>query len=95
MWLIYCAPAMHVYMFASHRNASAFGFTGDPKGANLPSEFAPWHALGIRVMSGSGDINGANNILAAIGARGYYLAQVDNNACAKRGNIEPGHAGSP
>ena len=71
---------MHVYMFASRCDASAFGFTGDPTGANLPSEFAPWHALGIRVMSGSGGINGPKNILAAIGIHGYYLAQVDNSA---------------
>ena len=84
-----CILAMHVYMFASQHDASVFGFTGNPMGSNLPPELAPWHALGIQVMSGIGGVNGADHLRAAIRANGYYLARTDSVARAKRSNIAP------
>jgi hypothetical protein len=77
---------MHVYMFASRRDASTFAFTHDPTGSNLPPEFAPWHALGIQVLSGLGGANGAEMIRMAIEERGSYVVQAENGA---RSNAPP------
>jgi hypothetical protein len=84
---------MHIYMFASRHDASVFGFTDNPTGSNLPAEFAPWHALGIQVMSGAGSANGAEMILAAIRVSGYYLARTDSVAWSKRRNVVPCQTG--
>jgi len=68
---------MQVFLFNSQCEPRAFGFTADCRGANLTGSLAPWHPLGVRPMSGGGDVCGtdrAASVLTSVSKIGYYVA---------------------
>ena len=74
---------MSIYFFMSEPDHEKFGFTPDPAGANLPSEFAPWEAAGsISIKSVLTD-----DVRAAIERDGFCLTR----HCPSK----PGGAASP
>jgi hypothetical protein len=38
---------MRLIIFKSEANSQLRAFAGDPGGQRLPSQFAPWHAIGV------------------------------------------------
>lgn len=38
---------MRIYIFKSEANDSLRAFAGDPGGSKLPTQFRPWHAVGV------------------------------------------------
>jgi hypothetical protein len=38
---------MRLFMFKSEPNNELRAFAADPSGQQLPSQFAPWHAVGV------------------------------------------------
>jgi hypothetical protein len=64
---------MQVYMFRGP--GRVFGFTGDPTGANLPSQYAPWNPFKTPEMSRDEPMPGVNTAecLDDIERFGYHL----------------------
>ena len=60
---------MQVYVFLSGKDAEVCAITADKAGSMLPSDLAPWHALGGQALPiGSGSV-----VCAIIAEEGYYL----------------------
>jgi hypothetical protein len=38
---------MNIYIFMSEKKAELRAFAGDAEGRKLPSQFRPWHAIGV------------------------------------------------
>jgi len=38
---------MRIFIFKSEGKAGLRAFSGDPGGRQLPSQFSPWHAVGV------------------------------------------------
>ncbi|MGB9366971.1 MAG: hypothetical protein WCE79_13270 [Xanthobacteraceae bacterium] len=38
---------MNIYIFKSETKSELRAFAGDPQGSKLPSQFRPWHAVGV------------------------------------------------
>jgi hypothetical protein len=38
---------MNIYIFKSEKKAELRAFAGDAEGRKLPSQFRPWHAIGV------------------------------------------------
>ena len=38
---------MNIYIFKSEKKAELRAFAGDAEGRKLPSQFRPWHAVGV------------------------------------------------
>jgi hypothetical protein len=38
---------MNIYIFKSETKSELHAFAGDPQGSKLPSQFRPWHAIGV------------------------------------------------
>jgi hypothetical protein len=38
---------MRIFIFKSESNDALQAFAGDPGGEKLPSQFGPWHAVGV------------------------------------------------
>jgi hypothetical protein len=68
---------MQIYLFWSARDRQVFGFTFDPEGTNLPSEFAPWskNGDGEALYAGPLDTTASNSVVEAVQRDGFYLAR--------------------
>jgi hypothetical protein len=71
---------MPICMFASRHDGWVFGLTDNGTGSPLPPKFAPWQALGARVMSWAGGIDSESIVRAAISAQGRYLVHAGENS---------------
>jgi hypothetical protein len=69
---------MNVYFFRSELDGDVFGFTMDPRGTNLPDEFAPWK-ITSSVPTGHGI---AKPVLEALECDSFYLMRVGPNVAA-------------
>jgi hypothetical protein len=71
---------MEIYLFWSLRDFSTFGFTLEPAGQNLPSEFAPWSKNGDGAAlhdAGTDENMPFNAVVRAIRRDGFYLARTE------------------
>jgi hypothetical protein len=71
---------MPIYLFWSLRDLAIFGFTLEPAGRNLPTEFAPWSKNGdgaaLRDV-GADEKSRSNAVVRAIYRDGFYLARTE------------------
>lgn len=70
-----------IYLFWSEADASVFGFTVHPMGANLPDDFAPWIKNGDGGAIYVGEPGNVSSIIISDVLRdGFYLASVGPRA---------------
>jgi len=69
---------MDVFIFRSDVDRRQFAFTRDNAATNLPKELGPWHQSGGRAMPSS--VGLPESVLAAIGAKGYVMLQIERPA---------------
>ena len=76
---------MDVFIFRSDMDRRQFAFTRDKAGADLPEELGPWHQSGGRAMPSI--VGLPESVLAAIGAKGYVMLQIERPA--SRSGVRP------
>ena len=70
---------MNLLIFRSERNPQVFGFTEDERGANFPSEYAPWTPFGNAIrFSEPIDCELAAPVAVAVARDGYFVAERDD-----------------
>ena len=73
---------MQIFVFGSNADANVAAFTEDRDGGNLPSDFAPWQALGGSLIQAGGGFGGvsesADAVFEAIARDGYFLARSED-----------------
>jgi hypothetical protein len=62
---------MQVYVFFSGKDAEVCAITSDQTGGMLPSDLAPWHALGGQALP----IGNGSAVCTIIAQEGYYLVR--------------------
>jgi hypothetical protein len=74
-------PRMAISLFRSGKAPDVFGFTADPTGGNLPTEFAPWEMAGSGTAAQSyagTSLDGlalSDPVIRAVARDGFYLAR--------------------
>jgi hypothetical protein len=65
---------MRIFIFKSQAQPTLRAFTDDPGGRQLPSQFAPWHAVGVVRPENPPPHNLKRDVIeTAIGAQGFQL----------------------
>jgi hypothetical protein len=68
-----------ISLFQSDTNPAVFGFTRDPTGQNLPTDYAPWRkspgagSLFLGVGESSAQLGAGDPVIRAMDSNGYYL----------------------
>jgi hypothetical protein len=71
-------PSMQIYIFVSDLHSSIRAFTSDATGGNLPTEYAPWHAVnGGRAMAIGSD---RDPLARAVAQDGFFLVTTREHA---------------
>ena len=65
---------MRIFIFKSESSATLRAFAGDPGGEKLPSQFSPWHAVGVIRPDKDPPFNLSRNVIEeAITGQGFQL----------------------
>ena len=74
---------MNIYIFTSERKPDLRAFAGDPGGSKLPSQFRPWHAVGVVGAAKALPHNISRPVVEdAIAAEGFQLWRVKSQETA-------------
>jgi hypothetical protein len=77
VWACY-RSVMQIYIFVSDLRVSVRAFTADATGGNLPTEYAPWHAVnGGRAMAVGSD---QDPLVRAVAHDGFFLVTTQDQA---------------
>ena len=77
---------MRIFIFKSQANSALRAFAGEAGGQKLPSQFAPWHAIGVIRADKDPPFNVKRDVIEkAIAGPGYQLFKVKPKA-ARRAN---------
>jgi hypothetical protein len=74
---------MRIFIFKSQANSALRAFAGEAGGQKLPSQFAPWHAIGVIRADKEPPFNVKRDVIEkAIAGPGYQLFKVKPKAAA-------------
>lgn len=74
---------MRIFIFKSQVNSLLRAFTGEPGGDKLPSQFGPWHAIGVIRADKDPPFNVERAVIEkAIAGAGYQLFKMKAKAPA-------------
>jgi hypothetical protein len=74
---------MRIFMFKSEANKTLRAFSADPGGRQLPSNFGPWHAVGVIRPDGKPPHNLARDVIEqAIANQGFQLYRMKDKPAA-------------
>jgi hypothetical protein len=72
---------MRLFIFKSQVNDKLRAFAGEPGGQKLPSQFAPWHAIGVVRADKAPPFNVSRDVIEeAIAGQGFQLFKVKPKA---------------
>ena len=72
---------MRIFIFKSQANSALRAFAGEAGGQKLPSQFAPWHAIGVIRADKDPPFNVKRDVIEkAIAGPGYQLFKVKPKA---------------
>jgi hypothetical protein len=70
-----------IFIFKSEGNVGLQAFSGDPVGMQLPSQFKPWHAIGVIAPDGDPPYNLSRAVIEkAIHGQGFQLFRRNKKA---------------
>ena len=74
---------MRIFIFKSQPRTDLRAFAGDPGGQKLPSQFAPWHAIGVIRADKAPPFNVSRDAIEkGIAENGYQLFKLKADAKA-------------
>ena len=74
---------MRIFIFKSQVNSLLRAFAGEPGGDKLPSQFGPWHAIGVIRADKDPPFNVQRAVIEkAIAGEGYQLFKMKAKAPA-------------
>jgi hypothetical protein len=84
---------MNIYIFKSETKGELRAFAGDAQGSKLPSQFRPWHAVGV-VSDGKALPHKFSRaeIEDAIEANGFQLWRIKPKETASSAAADGGHS---
>jgi len=74
---------MRIFIFKSEANSVLRAFAGEPGGQKLPSQFGPWHAIGVIREDKAPPFNVKRDVIEqAIESQGFQLFKMKPKTAA-------------